>query len=61
MDYKEIQHKGVEELQTMAQELRSKLLQLRFNLAEKRLKDVSQIKKTKIELARVLTALEVQK
>lgn len=61
MNYKDIQHKGIDELQAMAQDLRSKLLQLRFDLAEKRLKDVSQIKKTKIDLARVLTALQIQK
>jgi len=38
-------------------DLRSKLLKLNFDLAESKVKDVSQVKKTKKDVARVLTAL----
>jgi ribosomal protein L29 len=60
MKFSELQVKGSDELQGMLKELQAKLLQMRFDLAEKRLKDVSQIKKTKITIAQILTALKTQ-
>lgn len=51
-------NKSSGELLTMASELREKLNQLRFNMAEKKLQDTSQAKKLRRNLARVLTALK---
>ncbi len=51
----DLQHKTKEELNTMLSDLKSKLLQFNFELGEKRLKDFSQVKKTKKEIARILT------
>ena len=57
MKYSEIQLKGQHELQEMLDELKVKLGKYRFELADKSLKDFSQIKKAKKDIARVLTAL----
>lgn len=54
-------NKTGEELASMFQDQRTKLLKLKFDLNEKRLKDVSQIKKTKKDIARILTALKNSK
>ena len=49
--------KTKEELMAVLRELREKMDGFRFSLAEKKLKDVTQIGKTKREIARLLTAL----
>ncbi len=54
----DLQNKTKEELNTMLKDLRAKLLQFNFELGEKRLKDFSQVKKTKKEIAKILTALK---
>jgi ribosomal protein L29 len=54
-------NKSREELAAMAGEQKAKLLKLKFELNEKSLKDVSQIKKTKKEIARIMTALNKTK
>ena len=51
----DLQNKTKEELDTMMKDLKAKLLQFNFELGEKRLKDFSQVKKTKKEIARILT------
>lgn len=53
----DLQNKTREELSSTLQELKAKLLQLNFELAEKRLKNYSEVKKTKKEIARILTVL----
>ncbi len=53
----DLQNKTKEELSKMLSDLKSKLLQFNFELGEKRLKDFSQVKKTKKEIARILTTL----
>ena len=53
----DLQNKTQEELFRMLHDLKAKLLQFNFELAEKRLKDFSQVKKTKKEIARILTTL----
>lgn len=50
-------NKSKEELATSLSELRTKLVQTGFDHAEKKLKDVSQFKKIKKDIARILTAL----
>jgi len=49
--------KGKEELTSMYKELKSKLLKLNFDLGASKLKDISQLKKVKKDIARTLTAL----
>lgn len=56
MKFSDIQSKSQTELNEMLKELQVKLGKLRFELANKSLKDVSQLKKTKKDIARVLTA-----
>ena len=43
----DLQNKTKEEFDTMMKDLKAKLLQFNFELGEKRLKDFSQVKKTK--------------
>jgi large subunit ribosomal protein L29 len=59
MRYSDLKDKDVKELQKMAEDLKIKLGRLRFELANKTLKDFSQIKKTKKDIARVLTAVKL--
>ncbi len=61
MKYSEIQSKSQNELLEMLEELRVKLGKFKFELADKSLKDFSQIKKTKKDIARVLTSLNLTK
>ena len=49
--------KTKEELMAVLRELREKMDGFRFSLAEKKLKDVTQIGKVKRDIARLLTAL----
>lgn len=56
----ELQNKTSEELETMLKDFQAKLLQFNFELGEKRLKDFSQVNKTKKEIARVLTIIKQQ-
>ena len=51
----DLQNKTKEELGTMLNDLKAKLLQFNFELGEKRLKDFSQVNKTKKGIARILT------
>ena len=52
--------KTKEDLTETLKELKIKLFKLRFDLAEKKLKDFSQIKKAKRDIARVMTILNRQ-
>jgi ribosomal protein L29 len=45
------------ELETQLTAAQNKLSQLRFDLADKKLKRTSDIRATKVEIARILTAL----
>ena len=58
MKAKELREKSKEELEGILNDLKKKLQKLRFDLAEKRLKNVREIRKTKREIARVLTILK---
>lgn len=57
MKYTELKNKNKLELNELLRDLRIKLGKLRFDLGGNTLKDRSQIKKTKQEIARVMTAL----
>ena len=58
MKHVDLQNKTKEELSTMLKDLKAKLLQFNFELGEKRLKNYSQVKKTKKEIARILTTIK---
>lgn len=53
-------NKTREELNGNLKDQKAKLLKLKFELNEKSLKDVSQIKKVKKDIARILTELNRQ-
>ncbi|MBI2062751.1 MAG: 50S ribosomal protein L29 [Candidatus Yanofskybacteria bacterium] len=57
MKFSDIESKSKNELDEMLKEFRIKLGKFRFELADKALKDVSQIKKTKKDIARILTII----
>lgn len=50
-------NKTKEELSRILKDLKAGLLKLKFELNEKSLKDVSQIKKAKKDIARIMTEL----
>lgn len=58
MKAKDIKDKTVQEMTEMLKEERIKLGKLRFELSNKTLKDISQIKKTKKDIARILTLIK---
>lgn len=60
MDYSDLHNKSKEELVSMRKELNAKLMKLSFDLAANRLKDSSQLNKTKKDIARILTALQLK-
>ena len=57
MKVNELKDKTSDELKRMLGDLRSRSLKLNFDLAEGKVKDVSQVKKTRKEIARILTVL----
>lgn len=54
-----LKNRSKEELLKMRGDLKAKLMKLNFDLAGNKLKDFSQLKKTKKEIARILTALNL--
>jgi ribosomal protein L29 len=57
MDIKELKQKSDRELDVFLNESREKLRKLKFNLAEKKLKNVGQISENRKIIARILTLL----
>ena len=53
----ELKSKSKDELNHLLAEFKAKLLKLNFDLADNKVQDVSQIGKTKRNIARVMTAL----
>ncbi|OGM95955.1 MAG: 50S ribosomal protein L29 [Candidatus Yanofskybacteria bacterium RIFCSPHIGHO2_02_FULL_38_22b] len=58
MKIDELKNMSKDELNKLVSDLRAKLLKFNFDLADNKVKDVSQIKKTKKDVARVLTLLK---
>jgi len=56
----ELNNKSHSELNQLLVDLRAKILKLNFDLADNKVKDVSQVKKTKKDIARILTLLKSQ-
>ena len=61
MKFKELNNKPKEELREQLKELKIKLAKFKFDVQTNNLKDVSQIRKSKDDIARVLTALNSDK
>ena len=58
MKTSELRSKTKGELEQLLTDLKVKLLKLNFDLADNKVKDVSQLKKTKKDIARALTLLK---
>jgi len=58
MKIEELNNQSREELTHMADGLKAKLLKLNFDLADNKVKDFSQLKKIKKDIARILTAMK---
>ena len=61
MEFKELQQKENKELHQLLAQYRDKLRELRFKDANKQLRDVVQVRKTKKQIARILTLLNQKK
>jgi len=57
MKTKELRQKSEKELQTLLAESRDKLREMRFKVAQRQLKKVSDVKQVKREIARIITVL----
>jgi len=60
MKIKELKDKTQESLEKLLQEKREKLRQLRFELSQDKLKNVSEIKNIKKNIARILTIITLK-
>ncbi|PIS40482.1 MAG: 50S ribosomal protein L29 [Candidatus Kerfeldbacteria bacterium CG08_land_8_20_14_0_20_43_14] len=60
MDLKEIKLKSLAELKSLLAEMREKLRDLRFKLAQDSHKDVREIRVVKKTIARILTLIKIQ-
>ncbi|OGZ34182.1 MAG: 50S ribosomal protein L29 [Candidatus Portnoybacteria bacterium RBG_19FT_COMBO_36_7] len=58
MEIKELKIKSDQELELSLREFREKLRRLRFDLAEKKLKNVGEISESRKTIARILTILK---
>ena len=58
MKAKELITKEDAELERILQETKAKLVQLRFELKNKKLKDTNRVKESKKDIARILTILK---
>jgi large subunit ribosomal protein L29 len=61
MKISEIKNRSKEELEQLIKELRARIAQMNFDLADKKLKNTNQIKQVKKDIARVLTVLKINK
>lgn len=57
MDFKELKNKSDNELKNILTEEREKLTEMRFKVAQRQLKKVSNIRNAKKTIARILTLL----
>ena len=61
MKLNELQNKSSDELNHLLVDLQSRLLKLNFDLVDNKVKDISQVGKTKKDIARILTILNKNK
>ena len=57
MKYSELAHKTSDELHVLLREYQTKLVQLKFDMADKKLQDTSAIRETRRTIAQILTQL----
>jgi len=60
MKFIELNNQSREELTHAVEGLKAKLLKLNFDMADNKVKDFSQLKKTRKDIARILTLLKSQ-
>lgn len=60
MKIEELKGKSKEELERLLQEKRERLRQLRFDLSQKKLKNVREIRRTKKDIAQILTVMNLE-
>lgn len=60
MDFKELKTKSEKELRTMLKEQKEKLRDLRFKAANRKLKTVTDVRKARVLIARILTVLNTK-
>jgi len=60
MKYKELKLKSAAELKKLLEESKEKNGDLRFKLTNRKLKNISEVKKNKILIARILTLLNTK-
>jgi len=58
MKAKDLYNKSIEELSHLLEESKSKMMELQFDNASGKLKNFSLIKKTKTDIARILTKIK---
>lgn len=58
MKLSDLKNMSTDELRKLEADLKAKLLKFNFDLADNKVKDTSQIKQTKKDIARVLTILK---
>ena len=58
MKLSDLKNMSMDELRKLEADLKAKLLKFNFDLADNKVKDTSQIKQTKKDIARVLTILK---
>ncbi|MBU4422016.1 50S ribosomal protein L29 [Candidatus Parcubacteria bacterium] len=58
MKYKELKNKPKAELEKLVRESREKLRELRFKIANRSLKNITEVDKTRKTIARAMTALK---
>jgi len=61
MEFKELKTKSKQELSKLLEEQRENLRDLRFKAANRKLKTVTEVKNTKVLIARILTILNQSK
>ncbi len=61
MDIKELKQKSVAELQTILNDYREKIRDLRFKIASKQIKNIREIREAKKTVARILMLLSGKK
>lgn len=61
MKLAELKQKNKEDLKKMLEDDQEKLRQLRFDLSAGKVKNVREIKKTRKEIAQILTLMRIQK
>lgn len=61
MKINDLNNKSKDELNQLLVDLRARILKLNFDLADNKVKDVSQVKKTKKDIARILTIMKQSK